>query len=409
MPRLLLLLPTKTYRGKDFLDAARRLGIEVTVASEEPSTMQKLAPDALLTLDLYDPEAAGDDAFAFARRVGVDAVLGVDEPTVHAAACIARDLGLPHNSPEAAFAAGNKLVMRQKLQAAGLPVPGFTAHSLDEAPSFVTGLRFPCVLKPLVLSASRGVIRADDAEAARAAFQRIRALMDEPRLAARHDPAARSVLVEDYLPGRELALEGLLQAGALRVLALFDKPDPLEGPVFAETIYVTPSRLPAAEQEGIAATVGAAARALGIHDGPLHAEVRVNERGVFVLECAARTIGGLCSRTLRFGTGMSLEEVVLRHAFRLEIPKLERERAAAGVYMLPVPRRGKLRAIDGVEAARAVEYIVEVTITSHVGQEVVPLPEGDAYLGFVFARASDPATVEAALRRAVRELRFEIV
>jgi biotin carboxylase len=263
------------------------------------------------------------------------------------------------------------------------------------------------VLKPTILAASRGVIRADDEAGFVAAFRRIEAILRTPEVAA-HGAEAEQVLVEGFIPGREVALEGLLVDGELTVLALFDKPDPLDGPFFEETLYVTPSRLPAAEQEAIRHVTGWAAVALGLREGPVHAELRVNAAGPWVIELAARSIGGLCSRTLRFGTGMSLEEVILRHALGIELDSLERERQPAGVMMLPIPRGGVLQAVHGQEAAERVPGIEAVTITAHRGQELVPLPEGSRYLGFVFARAETPETVEAALREAHRRLSFDI-
>jgi biotin carboxylase len=268
------------------------------------------------------------------------------------------------------------------------------------------GVAFPCVVKPLRLSASRGVIRANNIDQFIAAVRRISTLLRDD-VAARGD-AAENVLAEEYVPGLEVALEGLLVAGRLHVLALFDKPDPLEGPFFEETIYVTPSRLPDPTQQRIAKVTSDACAALGLADGPVHAELRVNDAGPWIIEVAARTIGGLCSRTLRFGTGMTLEEIVLRHALRWPIDSLQRETRAAGVMMIPIPRAGRLQAVHGREVAEQVAGVVEVAITIPVGQDVVPLPEGWQYLGFIFTRAAEPADAESALRQAHARLSFDI-
>ena len=263
------------------------------------------------------------------------------------------------------------------------------------------------LLKPLTLSASRGVIRANNADQFIAAFERIRALLQRDDVTVTGD-AARYLLAEEYVPGLEVALEGLLTAGELHTLALFDKPDPLEGPFFEETIYVTPSRLPPAVQDTIRTTAADACAALGLTEGPIHAELRLNDDGPWVLEIAARSIGGLCSRTLRFGTGMTLEEIILRHALGWPIATLERERRAAGVMMIPIPRAGALAGVRGVEDAKAVPGVEDVVVSAHVGQTLVPLPEGWQYLGFVFARGDGPADVEDALRIAHGRLSFEI-
>lgn len=408
MRRILLLIPTSSYRTEDFVEAALRLGVDLAVASERPSTFEAEFPDSLLTLDFADPDKAARTVAELARRQPFDAVVPVDDLTTVVGAAVAEKLGLPANSVAAVATARNKHRMREALARAGIPTPAFTLLTLADDPAVAARrVPYPCVLKPTILAASRGVIRADDEAAFVAAFRRIEAILRSPEVAALGDGASE-ILVEGFVPGAEVALEGLLVDGRLHVLALFDKPDPLDGPFFEETIYVTPSRLPAATRAAIAACTARAARALGLRDGPIHAELRVNAGGPWPIELAARSIGGLCSRTLRFGTGMTLEELILRHALRLDIASLERERRPAGVMMIPIPRRGVLEAVRGEDAARAVAGVEEVTITAHVGQELVPLPEGSRYLGFIFARAETPEAVEAALREAHRRLAFDI-
>jgi biotin carboxylase len=408
MARLLLLLPTRTYRTEAFIDAAHTLGVDLVCASERPSTLEELAPDSLLTLDFNDPDGAAKTVAEWTRRRPLDAVVGVDDLTATVAAAIADRLGFRANPVAAVVAARNKYEMRQCLAAAGVPVPRFRRIALADDPFMAArGVGFPCVLKPLALSASRGVIRANTVDQFIAAFRRIAALLRRDDVAVSGD-AATFLLAEQYIPGLEVALEGLLEAGALHTLALFDKPDPLEGPFFEETIYVTPSRLPDGLQRRIEAAAANACAALGLSEGPVHAELRVNDDGPWVIEVAARSIGGLCSRTLRFGTGMSLEELILRHALGWPIDSLVRERRPAGVMMIPTPRAGRLGAVHGRERATGVEGIEEVAVTAHVGQELVPLPEGWQYLGFIFARADTPDAVEKALREAHAHLRFEI-
>jgi len=410
--RLLLLIPTTTYRTEDFMEAARRLDVDLVVAAERPNVMAGEFPDHLLTVPFDDPERAARELAEYARRRPIDAVVPVDDETTLVGAAIAAQLGLRCNPVGAVAAARNKRLMRERLAKAGVPGPPFTTVSLDEDPAAAARrMTYPSVLKPLVLSASRGVIRADDPEAFVAAFQRVRAILAEPDVAALGE-GTDQILVEAFVPGVEVALEGLLIAGALSVLALFDKPDPLDGPYFEETIYVTPSRLPAATQGAIADVTAQAARALGLEDGPIHAELRLDARAPanaprpVMLELAARSIGGLCSRTLRFGTGLTLEDLILRRALDLPIASLEREGRAAGVMMIPIPRAGVLEKVDGLDAARAVPLIEDVTISAHPGETLVPLPEGHRYLGFIFARGDDPAAVEGALRAAHTRLTF---
>jgi biotin carboxylase len=408
MLRLLLLIPTTTYRTEDFVAAAAKLDVELVVASERPNVLEAALPDNLLTLDFDEPLKAARTVAEFARRHPVNAVVPVDDRTTVVGAAIAERLGLRSSSLDAVSTTRNKHRMREAFARAGVRSPRFTLLDVSDDPEAVSSrMTYPCVLKPTILAGSRGVIRADDVPSFVAAFRRVVAILQGPDTAGL-GKGREEVLVEDFIPGREVALEGLLVGGELHVLALFDKPDPLDGPYFEETIYVTPSRLAPDVQQAITAETRWAARALGLTEGPVHAELRVNEQGPWVVEVAARTIGGLCSRTLRFGAGLSLEELVIRHALGIELDSLERERRPAGVMMLPIPRGGVLRATRGREAALAVPGIEEVTISAHVGQELVPLPEGSRYLGFLLARADSPDAVEAALREAHRRLEFDV-
>ncbi|HEY2930536.1 MAG TPA: ATP-grasp domain-containing protein [Acidobacteriota bacterium] len=403
--RVLLLLPGTSYRSGAFLAAAQKLGAEIVVASEEKNALAGLNPAGLLTLDFDAPDACAAQLAAQVQPA-IDAVIGVDERTAVVAATVSAKLGLRHNPIEAVVAAGDKLKMRRKLSESGIPVPPFESCSLSEDPTQLSKrVAYPCVLKPLNLSASRGVIRANNEAEFIQSFLRVRSIVQGPA-SGNGNSTSRNILVEQYLPGKEVAVEGLLLDGNLHPLAIFDKPDPLEGPFFEETIYVTPSRLSHDQQGSIIAAAGLAAGALGLRHGPVHVELRINERGPWILEIAGRSIGGRCSRALRFGDGVSLEELTLRHALRLPL-MLERERAASGVMMIPIPRGGILREVRGLDEARSVPGVDEVSITAHRGQRLVPWPEGSQYLGFLFARSQEPEQVEAALRLA--HSRLEIV
>ncbi len=409
MPRLLLLLPTTTYRATAFVEAARQIGVELTVASEQRSTLEAENPAGLLTLDFKNPERAAADVGVFARRYPVHGVVGVDDDTAIVAAYIAERLKLKGNPTRAAEAARDKHRQRLALADAGVPIPRFELHLMAEDPATIAAtIRYPCVLKPLRLSASRGVIRADSAQSFLKAHDRLKAILAEPAAAACGEPPpAAHFLVEDFIPGYEVALEGLVVNRRLHVLALFDKPDPLDGPFFEETIYVTPSTVPPGLQTAITQCAERAVRALDIMDGPIHAELRYNERGPFLIELAARPIGGRCSAVLRFGDNrISLEEIIVRHALGMPIPSLQRERLAAGVMMIPIPGAGTLQDVRGVADAKRVPLVEDVQITAHPGERLIPFPEGSRYPGFIFARGETPATVETALREAHSRLTF---
>lgn len=409
MPRVLLLLPTTTYRTKAFLDAALRLGIEVVAASERPSTLQATNPAGLLSLDFANPERAASQAVKFAAAFPLDAVIPVDEDTAVVAAHVARALELRHNSVEAAYTAKHKHRMRSVLKQAGVRVPRFWPFSLDEDPNTIaTQVSYPCVLKPVFLSTSRGVMRADDPNQFHSAVRRLDAILMRPDLQRRGGVAVRVALAEEFIPGFEVAVEGLLTDGKFCALAIFDKPDPLDGPFFEETIYVTPSRLASEVQKEIIETTAAAARAMGLTRGPIHAELRINEHGAWVLEVAARAIGGLCARALRFGEGISLEEMIIRHSLGEDVSDISREEQAAGVMMIPIPCAGILKEVRGVELACEADDVEDIIVTAHISQELAPPPEGASYLGFIFSRASTIERAEAALREAHRRIGFVI-
>lgn len=409
MPRVLLLLPTTTYRTKAFIDAALRIGVDVVAASERPSTLENKNPAGLVTLDFLDPGLAAQQASKFAEQFTVDAVIPVDEDTAVVAASIAQALGLKHNSPESARAAKNKHIMRELLSRAGVRVPGYWHFTLDDDIGEVgSRVTYPCVVKPVFLSTSRGVMRADSPAEFAYAVERLAGILSIKEVARRGGLVAREVLAEEFIPGREVAVEGLLIEGELRVLAIFDKPNPLDGPFFEETIYVTPSRLPESAQTDIRETTAAAARSMGLERGAIHAELRVNGQGAWVIEVAARAIGGLCSRALRFSGGASLEELILRHALDGDVAQFERESNAAGVMMIPIPRAGVLREVRGIEEAKRIAHIEDVIITAHLTQQILPPPEGASYFGFIFSRAPSADEVEASLGEAHRRLEFVI-
>jgi predicted ATP-grasp superfamily ATP-dependent carboligase len=409
MNRLLLLMTTATYRASAFLEAAQRLKVPVVVGTDERQVLSAANPGGNLTLDFLDPEKATRTIVEFARQYPIGAVVAADDDGVILSAMASQALGLSSNSVEAARAARNKARMREVLAQAGVPSPPVHCFRLEEGPEDAARrVSYPCVLKPLFLAGSRGVIRADDPVQFVAAFNRIAAILCRPDVAAQGGALAQQILVEGFIPGVEVALEGLLVDGRLKVLAIFDKPDPLDGPFFEESIYVTPSRLPAETQERMIACTQEAVKAVGLQEGPVHAELRVNELGPWIVEIAPRSIGGLCSRTLRFGEGIPLEELILRHAMGCDVESFEREKQAAGVMMIPIPRAGILREVQGKEQAEQVSGIEGVRLTIPPGQELIPLPEGTRYLGFIFARGGTPEQVETSLRKAHRHLLFII-
>ena len=402
--RLLLIAPPNSYRTVSYLDAARRRGIDALVASEGRFSLVSAIADGL-HIDLEDP-AALDELLAANTTQPFAGVVATDDASVELGSRIAEALDLPHNPPRAALYSRRKDLSRQALLTAGVPVPAFRLIDLQQALApQLECLDYPCVVKPLALSASRGVIRADDAAELLVATERVRALLAGET--SRETFATTHLLVETFVPGPEVALEGLLHAGRLEVLALFDKPDPLVGPYFEETYYITPSRHDAAIRARITQRVEQACRALDLKEGPVHAELRISGGDGVIMEVASRTIGGECARLLQFGTGQGLEDLVISHAIGQPL-QVKSPAGGAGVLMIPIPQGGILRRIEGITAARAVPGIEEILINIREGYELVPLPEGASYLGFMFARAATPAEAEAALRAAHAQLKIVV-
>lgn len=407
---IFLLAASHSYRAGPFLAAAAELGLAVRVVTDVPAPLANLWQQPL-GVDFNDVPAATAALIRLGQEHQVGAILAVDDSGSLLAARASAALGLPHNAPAAAEAARDKLLMRSLLAPAGVPCPAFFPFTTADDPAAIAAqVPYPCVVKPTRRSGSQGVMRADTPAELVATVGRLGRLLVQ----VTGHPGPHPILVESFIPGFEVALEGLLDGGQLHVLALFDKPDPLDGPFFEETIYVTPSRLPAGTQQAIAACAAQAAAALGLRQGPVHAELRVNAAGPWLVEVAGRSIGGLCSRILRFGVdeaageGASLEALILRQAAGLPLPPLNREAAARGVMMIPIPAGGLLRRVAGLAEAKALPGIDDVEITAPLNNLLRPLPEGDSYLGFIFARGDSPGRVEAALRQAHQQLDFTI-
>jgi len=405
MQRILIVAATTGYQTRLFADAARRLGMDVTLATDRCHVLEDPWGDHAVPVRFDDPYSAVETIETIAQAAPFDGILAVGDRQAFLAAILADKLGLPYNSPASVEAARNKFLTRQRFLAAGLPVPQFFRLNIAEDPVQASEESpYPCVLKPLGLSASRGVIRADNPAEFRAAFQRIGALLARPEIQVLREEQNQYIQVESFIGGQEYALEGVLTAGRLKTLAVFEKPDPLNGPFFEETIYLTPSAIQPAIQQATEKAI----RAVGLTHGPIHAEARYDGRDVWVLEVAARPIGGLCAKVLRFDGGMPLEELLLRHAAGEDIAHIQREPCASGVMMIPIGRGGVYEGVEGLDSASEIAGVEEIAITAKIGQTMEPLPEGASYLGFIFARGKAPEDVERSLRNAHARLRFQI-
>jgi len=412
--RLLLFTNKLGYQTRSFEGAAHKLGVELVYATDRCHQLEDPWGDHAIAVHFESPEEAAYTVMEALRGHEVGGVLALGDRPAAAAAYAARGLGIQYNHPAGVEACRSKLRMREVFRDAGLPVPWFRSFPLAPIPEpALAGVSLPCVVKPLSLSASQGVMRADNRDEFFAAAARLRRLLESSEVRATREPHLDRMLVEGYIPGVEVAVEGLLTEGTLRILAIFDKPDPLEGPYFEETIYVTPSRLPEATQAQIEECARNAVRALGLTHGPIHAEFRVNEQGVWPIEVAARPIGGLCARALHFFSSdfeepIELEELLLRHAMKLPGADAPREREAYGVMMIPVPQNGVLEGIKGEEAALKTQGVTELLITARLHDYMAAWPEGSSYLGFLFAKGSTADEAEQAIRMAHAKLELTI-
>jgi len=397
-PCVLLLSPHCSYRLAPYLKAAEKLAIDTIVASQGEYSLVSAAASGI-HINFDHPDACGQLLKAIHDRQ-IKAVIGTDDRTVELAAQVSKALKLTHNEPQSIRFTRRKDLARQCLQKSSLNVPEFQICALDKllaGENCTPG--YPVVIKPLALSGSRGVIRANNPTELIAAAQRLHAILDE----VTNEDEKQLVLVEAFIPGYEYAYEGLLNNGKLQTLTLFDKPDLMEGPYFEETYYITPSRLASEQQAAIQQAVETACRAYGLQQGPIHAEVKLHNNKVWFIEMASRTVGGQCARLFNYATGLTLEETVLAQAVGLELDQQSIE-YAAGVLMIPILQQGLLRRVEGLLEASKVPYIEDIEISIHEGYEIIPLPEGDSYLGFMFAKAPTPVEAEQALRTAYKKI-----
>jgi biotin carboxylase len=413
--RVLLFASKLGYQTRAFNSVADKLGVELVFVTDRCHRLDDPWNDLALSVHFENSEEAAHSVVQDLAGRGIDGILALGDRPTPAAAFTARKLGLPYHHPASAIACRNKLRMREIFRDAGIPGRWFRAVSLEPIPEpALLGVSYPCVLKPLSLSASQGVVRANNREEFVAGATRLKRLLESAEIRATRESNLDQMLAEGYIAGREVAVEGLLTDGELRILAIFDKPDPLEGPYFEETIYVTPSRLPSETQRAVEKSFLNAIRAVGLTHGPVHGEFRINENGVWPLEIAPRPIGGMCARALRFqcekaGEIISLEELLMRHASSLPCADAPRESRASGVMMIPVPQSGTFEKLEGEQDARDVERITALEITARLHDYITAWPEGSSYLGFLFARGDNPEEVEAAIRAAHAKLQFTLV
>ena len=398
---VILIIPSASYRSNAFMNAADKLDLKILVVTDNSQVFSDQFPDNIITMNFDHWTEKLDEISEWSDRFNLMAVIGVDEESILLAAIFSQYLGIEHNSIESVMRTTNKLLMRFELKKARMNCPWFRSFSIEKLPDdIIEEINFPCVIKPTFLSASQGVLRVNNEQEFKEGFQILTDLLSQKKIKKRGGEEANYIMVEEYIPGNEVSIEGIVSQGKLKILAIFDKPEPLEGPTFEETIFVTPTTLSGSMQSSLYETAQQAMETLGIVKGPVHIEVRINSNGNYILECASRSIGGMCSKILEFQGGMSLEELILRSSLGRNIEKSNLSDTAKGVMMMPIKNSGKLKEMRGVEEAISVDGITDLQITIKPGEMLDPLPKGDRYLGFLFAEGKNQEMVIKDLKNA---------
>ena len=398
---VILIIPSASYRTGPFMNAIKKLDLKVLVISDKSQVFSGKYPDNLIIINFNHWKDKSVEISKWAKNNGLKAVIGVDEESIVLAANLSNFLNVDHNSIESVLLTKNKYLMRTELKKTGLCSPWFKIFSIYESSNkIINEISFPCVIKPTFLSGSRGVMRVNTKKELSEGIKTLNELLSLDELRKRAGKQSDYIMIEEYIPGKEVAIEGIVSEGKLTMLAIFDKPELLEGPTFEETIIVTPSVLTKKIQYSLLETLQIVVKALGIVKGPVHAEARINKNGNYILECASRSIGGLCSKVLEFQGGISLEELILRAYLGRNIEKSKLIGNARGVMMMPTEKKGILKEIGGVKDALVVNGVTDLQITVKPGEKLQPLPKGDRYLGFIFAEGNNQEFVINALKNA---------
>ena len=398
---VILIIPSGSYRTNAFMNAVIKLDLKVLVITDKSQVFSEHYPENVISMNFQLWKDWLDIIREWSERYYLKAVIGVDEESIVLAARLSESLGIEHNSLESVKITKDKYLMRRELKKFGLICPWFKRFSVHKLPKEIfSEISLPCVIKPTFLSASQGVLRVNSLEEFMGGFEMLIDLLSQDEMKMLGGEKANWILVEEFIPGKEVSIEGIVNNGILKDLAIFDKPEPLDGPTFPETIFVTPTILDEHIQLSILETAQTALTALKIVKGPVHVELRINNNGNYILECAARSIGGLCSRILEFKGGMSLEELILCSSLGRNVEKTKLIERAKGVMMMPIEKRGILREIIGIEAALSVRGITDLQTTIRLNEILEPLPKGGRYLGFLFAEGKDQDMVKKVLKKA---------
>jgi len=383
-----------TGSGRVAVERLLCAGERVTFLAREPRKYPFLAEPsprlAVVPVETNDVESVTRQLEEIHRREPVDALLTFSDYYVAIVAEAAARLGFRYLDPEAARACRNKAETRAALQRAGLPVPGFRVlSSIEEAWRAAQEVAYPCVLKPVSESSSKGVRLVHDAEELLAHFREVHGWREN----ARRQPLEGKVLVEEFLDGPELSVETFTrERGQTQVIGVTTK-HLSEPPHFVEMGHDFPSRIEADRGAALAAAALAALAALGYDFGPAHTEVRLTAAGPVVVEVNPRLAGGMIPELVFHALGVDLVGALFAQLTGGE-PNLAPRRAAwASIRFLTAPRHGRLAMVRGVEEARRLPGVREVTLGKRPGDEIRPAEEATHRLGHVITSGPDPLQV----------------
>ncbi len=385
MKKLLLVIPENSYKSNDFVVAAEKLGIDFLIITDSEQVSSKFSDTVII--NKFDAELNKNN---LKKLKDVTHVLPVDHSALKFSGYLVDLLEVKGNKLESINLSMNKYESRKIFNSLlDIKVNNEIIKNIDDVNTFINK-NGTSVLKPIYGTASKSVLKINNVEKNK---EQIEKLMQ--------DCFDQDLVIEEYIDGKEYALEGTIINSELKKIVIFDKPVEYKHPYFEESIYITPSELSSEAEKRVVSIVDKACKKIGLEDGPVHVEFKINENQIFIIEINPRMIGGLCSRCLSFGLfKVSLEEIILHAFMNNELKNIELLNNYVGVLMIPTPKSGKFISINKEELEN-IPNISNVEITVPEGSDLLEPPYGDKYLGFAFSQGIDKKTVNESLLTAM--------
>ena len=385
MKKLLLVIPENSYKSNDFVFAAEKLGIDFMIITDSEQVSSKFSDTVII--NKFDAELNKNN---IKKLKDVTHVLPVDHSALKFSGYLVDLLEVKGNKLESINLSMNKYESRKIFNSLlDIKANNEIIKNIDDINIFINK-NGTSVLKPNYGTASKSVLKINNVEKNK---EQIEKLMQ--------DCFDQDLVIEEYIDGKEYALEGTIINSELKKIVIFDKPVEYKHPYFEESIYITPSELSSEAEKRVVSIVDKACKKIGLEDGPVHVEFKINENQIFIIEINPRMIGGLCSRCLSFGLfKVSLEEIILHAFMNNELKNIELLNNYVGVLMIPTPKSGKFISINKKELEN-IQNISNVEITVPEGSDLLEPPYGDKYLGFAFSQGIDKKTVNESLLTAM--------